>query len=77
MEDIDKYVGECFSIKFERSQNRFKIFTIPTQHFYVDALSELTPEKFEIEITKQKETERLTSESFKAIYDLKRSKGLD
>ncbi len=58
MKGIDKYVGECFSINFERTANTFCVFTIPTQHFYVNALDELTPERFELEIEKQNELRR-------------------
>ena len=65
MRDIDKYVGDCLSINFEPKQNRFKVFTCPTQHFYVDLLSELTPEKFEIQIKKQKELQELTSKNIR------------
>lgn len=68
MKELEKYVGECFSIDFEPKQNRFQIFTIPTQHFYVESLSELTPERFELEIKKQKEcTEQTRKNLFKAM----------
>ena len=68
MRDIDKYVGDCLSINFEPKQNRFKIFTCPTQHFYVDLLSELTPEKFELQIKKQKEVQEQTLKNFQEVY---------
>lgn len=68
MKELEKYVGECFSIDFEDKQNRFKIFTIPTQHFYVESLGELTPERFDLEIKKQKECEEQTRKNlFKAM----------
>jgi hypothetical protein len=45
----------------------YKVFTIPTQHFKIDSLHQLTPETFEREIKKQKEHDELTSEIFKEV----------
>lgn len=45
----------------------YEVFTIPTQHFKIDSLHQLTPETFENAIQKQKEYEELTSEIFKEV----------
>jgi len=45
----------------------YTVFTIPTQHFHIDSLHQLTPETFEREIQKQKEHDELTSEIFKEV----------
>lgn len=45
----------------------YQVFTIPTQHFHIDSLHQLTPETFEREIQKQKEHDELTSEIFKEV----------
>jgi hypothetical protein len=45
----------------------YKVFTIPTQHFKIDNLDELTKWTFENEIRKQKEHDELTSEIFKEV----------
>jgi hypothetical protein len=45
----------------------YQVFTIPTQHFKIDSLHQLTPETFEREIQKQKEHDELTSEIFKEV----------
>ena len=45
----------------------YTVFTIPTQHFKMDSLHQLTPETFEREIQKQKEHDELTSEIFKEV----------
>ena len=45
----------------------YTVFTIPTQHFKMDSLHQLTPETFEREIKKQKEHDELTSEIFKEV----------
>ena len=46
----------------------YTVFTIPTQHFKMDSLHQLTPETFENEIQKQKERDELTSEMFKEVF---------
>ena len=45
----------------------YTVFTIPTQHFKIDNLGELTKWTFENEIRKQKEHDELTSEIFKEV----------
>ena len=45
----------------------YTVFTIPTQHFKMDSLHQLTPETFEREIQKQKVHDELTSEIFKEV----------
>lgn len=47
----------------------YTVFTIPTQHFHIDSLHQLTPETFEREIQKQKEHDELTSEIFKEVQN--------
>ena len=46
----------------------YEVFTIPTQHFKMDSLHQLTPETFENAIQKQKERDELTSEMFKEVF---------
>ena len=45
----------------------YKVFTIPTQHFHIDSLHQLTPQVFEEMIEEQKQRDELTSEMFKEI----------
>lgn len=47
----------------------YEVFTIPTQHFKMDSLHQLTPETFENAIQKQKERDKLTSEIFKEVQN--------
>jgi hypothetical protein len=47
----------------------YQVFTIPTQHFKIDSLHQLTPETFEREIQKQKVHDELTSEIFKEVQN--------
>jgi hypothetical protein len=45
----------------------YEVFTIPTQHFHIDSLHQLTPEVFEEAIKRQKEWDEITSEMFKEV----------
>jgi len=47
----------------------YTVFTIPTQHFKIDNLDELTAWAFEREIQKQKVHDELTSEIFKEVQN--------
>ena len=74
MKELEKYVGESFSINFQPNKDRFCIFTIPTQHFYVKELGELTP-RFDLEIKNQKELSDLTSSNFEKLWKWKLEEG--
>jgi hypothetical protein len=71
MKGLDKYVGKCFHIDFEPKENSFKVFTIPTQHFYIESLGELTPERFELEIKKQNEFREQTRKNLIEVFEWK------
>jgi len=47
----------------------YTVFTIPTQHFKIDNLDELTAWTFENEIRKQKDHDELTSVIFKEVQN--------
>jgi hypothetical protein len=55
----------CFMIDYEHRKKAFKVFTVATQHFYVNSLDELTPERFMLEEEKQKQYEKDSSEMFR------------
>ena len=77
MIELNKYIGECFHIDFEPEKNRFKVFTIPTQHFYIESLGELTPERFELEIKKQNEIKEQTKKNLIEIFEWKKQNQTD
>ena len=53
MNSIDnKYIVDGLSI--DKTKNGYRVFTIPTQHFNINELDELTNERFENEIIKEK-----------------------
>jgi hypothetical protein len=59
---IKDYITEGITI--DKTNDGYRVFTIPTQHFNIKELDELTPQRFEKEIQKQKESEELQTELF-------------
>lgn len=64
---IYEYIKNGITIK-GNPLDGYEVFTIPTQHFKMDSLHQLTPETFENAIQKQKERDELTSEIFKEVF---------
>ena len=61
MNNIDnKYIIDGISI--DKTKDGYRVFTIPTQHFNIVNLDELTNERFEDEIKRQREYEKDSSE---------------
>jgi hypothetical protein len=65
---IYEYIKNGITIKGD-PVGGYEVFTIPTQHFKIDSLHQLTPETFENAIQKQKELDELTSEMFKEVQN--------
>jgi hypothetical protein len=70
MQSIKEYIKEGITI--EKTNEGYRVFTIPTQHFNIKDLDELTPERFEEEIQKQREWQKLENdilgEYFKDLF---------
>lgn len=62
----NKYIGDGLDIR--KNADGYRIFTIPTQHFNINYLDELTNERFEKEIERQKQYEKDSSELFKLFF---------
>ena len=62
MLSIKEYITKGITIN--QTNDGYRVFTIPTQHFNIKDLDELTPERFEEEIQKQKESEQFQTELF-------------
>jgi hypothetical protein len=61
MNNLDKqYIVEGITI--DKTKEGYRVFTIPTQHFTVADLDELTNERFESEIKRQQKYEKDSSE---------------
>jgi hypothetical protein len=56
-------------ITIDKRDDGYSVFTIPTQHFVVKELDELTPERFAAEVKKRQEYYKLQDELFKDLFD--------
>ena len=64
MNNIDKkYIIDGITIN--KKKDGYRVFTIPTQHFYIVNLDELTNDRFDLEIKRQEKYERNSSELIK------------
>ena len=61
MKEILKYIETGISID-GNPKDGYKVFTIPTQHFKISSLEDLTPSKFEEMIKRQEDYEKQSSE---------------
>ena len=60
MLSIKEYIAKGITI--DKTNDGYRVFTIPTQFFNIKELDELTSERFELEISKQKRQEELQTE---------------
>ncbi len=49
-------------ITIRKTNMGYQVFTIPTQHFDINDLSELTPERFKVEVEKQERNIEMQNE---------------
>ena len=64
MNNIDKkYIIDGITIN--KKKDGYRVFTIPTQHFDIVNLDELTNDRFDLEIKRQEKYERNSSELIK------------
>ena len=52
MIELKEWITDGISI--DKTNNGYRVFTIPTQHFDIVELNELTPERFKAEVDRQK-----------------------
>lgn len=65
MNNIDKkYIIDGITIN-KKKKDGYRVFTIPTQHFDIVNLDELTNDRFDLEIKRQEKYERNSSELIK------------
>jgi hypothetical protein len=56
-------------IDITKRENGYTVFTIPTQHFHITNLDELTNQRFEDEIKRQEKYEKDSSELMRLWYE--------
>ena len=54
----------------------YRVFTIPTQHFDINDLSELTPERFKAEVEKQEKNIEMQNELLALAFGKRVEQGL-
>ena len=56
-------------ITIRKTNDGYQVFTIPTQHFDIKELNELTPDRFKAEVEKQKKHKEWETELFKDLFN--------
>jgi hypothetical protein len=60
MIELAKWIEDGITIR--KTNTGYQVFTIPTQHFDINDLSELTPERFKVEVEKQERNIEMQNE---------------
>ena len=68
MKDILKYIETGVSIE-GNPKDGYTVFTVPTQHFKISSLEDLTPSKFEEMIKRQEDYEKSSNELLE-LFDI-------
>jgi hypothetical protein len=63
-------------ITIDKKNNGYRVFTIPTQHFDVNDLNELTPERFKAEVEKQERNIEMQNELLALAFGKRVEAGL-
>ena len=63
----NKYIVNGITIN--KTKDGYKVFTIPTQHFNITSLDDLTNERFELEIERQLKYKKDSSELIELWLD--------
>ena len=68
MNKIDnKYIIDGITI--DKTKDGYRVFTIPTQHFDIVDLDELTDDRFDLEIQRQEKYEKDSSELINLLWN--------
>ena len=63
-------------ITIDKKNNGYRVFTIPTQHFDINDLSELTAERFKAEVEKQERNIEMQNELLALAFGKRVEAGL-
>jgi hypothetical protein len=67
MIELKEWIEDGITIR--KTNDGYQVFTIPTQHFDIKELNELTPDRFKAEVEKQKRDVEYFSELFKDLFN--------
>lgn len=65
--ELKEWIEDGITIR--KTNNGYQVFTIPTQHFEIKELDELTPNRFKAEVEKQKQDKEWEAELFKDLFN--------
>lgn len=65
--ELKEWIEDGITIR--KTNNGYQVFTIPTQHFEIKELDELTPDRFKAEVEKQKQVMEWEAELFKDLFN--------
>ena len=74
MNELKEWIKDGITI--DKKNNGYQVFTVPTQHFDVIELSELTPERFKAEVERQEKQQQWQSELFALAFGKRVEAGL-
>jgi hypothetical protein len=60
MIELKEWIEDGITIR--KTDNGYQVFTIPTQHFDITELDELTPDRFRAEVEKQEKQQQWQTE---------------
>ena len=55
-------------ITIDKKPNGYRVFTVPTQHFDIKELDELTADRFKVEVERQEKQQQWQSELFALAF---------
>jgi hypothetical protein len=67
MIELKEWIEDGITIR--KTNNGYQVFTVPTQHFDIVELSELTPDRFKLEVEKQQKNIELQNELFGLAFN--------
>lgn len=65
--ELKEWIEDGITIR--KTNDGYQVFTIPTQHFEIKELDELTPDRFKAEVEKQKKHEEWERDLFKELFN--------
>ena len=74
MIELKEWIEDGITIR--KTNSGYQVFTIPTQHFDIVELSELTPERFKTEVEKQKKNIEMQDELLSLAFGKRVEAGL-
>ena len=65
--ELKEWIEDGITIR--KTNDGYQVFTIPTQHFEIKELDELTSDRLRAEVEKQKQVREWETELFKDLFD--------